>query len=68
MKARQLNWPNPSTSRSSSRWMCAGHLMVVRMVDGAKPLPPQKMSTERFLEREAKKKSQAREVISVYEK
>ena len=28
----------------------AGDLMVVRRVDGAKPQPPQKMSTERFLE------------------
>ncbi len=46
----------------------AGDLMVERMVDGAKPQPPQRMTTERFLERVAKKKSQAREVISVYEK
>ena len=45
----------------------AGDLMVVRMVDGAKPQPPQKMSAERFLEWVAKQKSQAREVISCYE-
>ena len=45
----------------------AGDLMVVRMVDGAKPQPPQKMTTERFLEWVAKQKAQAREVISVYE-
>ncbi len=34
-------------------------LMVVRMADGAKPQPPQKMSAERFLEWVAKQKSQA---------
>ena len=44
----------------------AGDLMVVRMVDGAKPQPPQKMTTERFLEWVAKQKAQAREVISCY--
>ena len=43
-----------------------GDLMVVRMVDGAKPQPPQKMTTERFLDWAAKQKAQAREVISVY--
>ena len=37
--------------------------MVVRMVDGAKPQPPQKMTTERFLDWAAKQKAQAREVI-----
>ena len=41
--------------------------MVVRMVDGAKPQPPQKMSTDRFLEWVSKQKEQAREVISCYE-
>ncbi len=41
----------------------AGDLMVVRMVDGAKPQPPRKMSTERFLEWVAKQKAQSREVI-----
>ena len=45
----------------------AGDLMVVRMVDGAKPQPPQKMTNERFLEWVAKQKAQAREVISCYE-
>ena len=45
----------------------AGDLMVVRMVDGVKPQPPQKMTTERFLDWAAKQKAQAREVISVYE-
>ena len=45
----------------------AGDLMVVRMVDGAKPQPPQKMTTERFLDWAAKQKAQAREVISCYE-
>ena len=42
----------------------AGDLMVVRMVDGAKPQPPQKMTPERFLDWAAKQKAQAREVIS----
>ena len=41
--------------------------MVVRRVDRDKPPPPQKMSTERFLEWVPKQKSQAREVISCYE-
>ena len=45
----------------------AGDLMEVRMVDGAKPQPPQKMTTERFLDWAAKQKAQAREVISCYE-
>ena len=45
----------------------AGDLVVVRMVDVAKPQPPQKMSTERFLEWVARQKAQAREVVSVYE-
>ena len=35
----------------------AGDLMVVRMLDGAKPQPPQKMTTEYFLEWVAKRKS-----------
>ena len=39
--------------------------MVVRMVDGAKPQPPQKMTTERFLDWAAKQKAQAREVINL---
>jgi len=43
----------------------AGDLMVVRMVDGAKPQPPQKMTTERFLDWAAKQKAQAREVIDL---
>ena len=38
----------------------AGDLMVVRRVDGAKAQPPQKMTTERFLEWAAKQKAQAR--------
>ena len=41
--------------------------MVVRMVDGAKPQPPQKMTIAGFLEWVAKQKAQAREVISCYE-
>ena len=45
----------------------AGDLMVVRMVDGAKPQPPQKMTIAGFLEWVAKQKAQAREVISCYE-
>jgi transposase len=45
----------------------AGDLMVVRMVDGAKPQPPQKMTIARFLEWVVKQKSQAQEVISCYE-
>ena len=45
----------------------AGDLMVVRMVDGAKPQPPQKMTTGRFLDWVARQKAQAREVVSVYE-
>jgi hypothetical protein len=43
----------------------AGNLMVVRRVDGAKPQPPQKMTTERFLDWAAKQKAQAREVIDL---
>ena len=45
----------------------AGDVVVDRMVDGAKPQPPQKMTTARFLEWAAKQKAQAREVISCYE-
>jgi transposase len=45
----------------------AADLMVVRMVDGAKPQPPQKMTPRRFLEWVVKQKSQAQEVISCYE-
>lgn len=45
----------------------AGDLMVVRMVDGAKPQPPQKMKPEGFLEWVAKQKAQTAEVISCYE-
>ncbi|MBM3880126.1 MAG: transposase [Verrucomicrobia bacterium] len=45
----------------------AADLMVVRMVDGAKPQPPQKMTPNRFLEWALKQKSQAQEVISCYE-
>ncbi|MHC1767449.1 MAG: hypothetical protein AB9869_24745 [Verrucomicrobiia bacterium] len=45
----------------------AADLMVVQMVDGAKPQPPQKMTTPRFLEWVVKQKSQAQEVISCYE-
>jgi transposase len=45
----------------------AADLIVVRMVDGAKPQPGQKMSLSRFLEWVDKQKSQAREVISCYE-
>jgi hypothetical protein len=42
----------------------AAGLMVVRMVDGAKPQPPQKMTPPRFLEWVVKQKSQAQEVNS----
>ena len=53
------------TGRSNWRWdVHAAGLMVVRMVDGAKPQPPQKMTPPRFLEWVVKQKSQAQEVIS----
>ena len=45
----------------------AGDLMVVRMVDGAKPQPPQKMTYDNFLRWVVKQKSQAKEVFSCYE-
>ena len=45
----------------------AADLMVVRMVDGAKPQPPQKMTVTRFLAWAAQQKAQAEEVVSCYE-
>ena len=45
----------------------AADVVVVRMVDGAKPQPPQRMATSKFLAWAAQQRTQAREVISCYE-
>ncbi|MBX3732411.1 MAG: hypothetical protein KF791_07420 [Verrucomicrobiae bacterium] len=45
----------------------AGDLMVVRMVEGAKPQTPQKMSVTRLLEWVVEQRAQAEEVFSCYE-
>jgi transposase len=45
----------------------AARIVVVRMMDGAKPQPPQTMKPAVFLEWAQKQKSQARQIISCYE-
>src|SRR5262245_57304370 len=45
----------------------AGSIVVVRMVDGAKPQPPQSFKPAAFLEWARKQKALAKEVISCYE-
>ena len=59
---------HPNTSRSSWRWTVhAASIVVVRMVDGAKPQPPQGFKPADFLEWARKQKALAKEVVSCYE-